>query len=669
MPNWATLDMRGFFHPPGKENSTTMAMIPRRDFLKNSVSTVAALSAGGVSAVAADRPNILWITCEDISPYLGCYGCDVAETPNLDRMAAEGIRYTRAYANAPVCAVARSALLTGMHSSTLGTHQMRSHVQLPDSIPAFPKLFQSADYYCTNNSKEDYNSTFGRNPAVWNESSKTAHYKNRKPGQPFFAVFNFTVTHESQLSRERIEKYIEAKLIPQTPRVRPADIQLPPYHPDLPEIRQDWARLHDLITLMDTMVGEKLGELEKEGLADNTIVFFYSDHGGQLARSKRYIYNVGTQVPLIVRFPKKWQHLAPVKPGSEVDRLVSFVDLPKTVLSLAGLPVPEQMQGRVFLGPDMEYAPESVHFYRDRMATRYDFSRAVTDGRWYYIRNFMPHRPRGRDTRYGFSVQANWREWETHYASGQCDATQSQFFQSKAAVELFDTRNDPWHVKNLAAMPEQEERLRRLEKDLDRWMIETRDIGLIPEPMFSEFAGPGKEFKTLYEYAQSDSYPVARLLSLAKQASLGDPKSLSAHLSYARDDHPVARYWGAYGLFLVRSNTVEVQTALKKMIANDTMAANRIMAAQALDVCGDAEDAFKTILKEARETDEGYVFLFALNAFQYSHTDDRLTLEDWKRFQQKEPIEKSRSDTFGHIYAQRLIKDAVALWPQRRRVD
>lgn len=640
----------------------------RRDFLKNSLSAAAALSLTAGRAIAVDRPNILWITCEDISPYLGCYGCAEAQTPNLDRMAAEGIRYTHAYANAPVCAVSRSALLTGMHSPTLGTHQMRSRVQLPDSIPAYPKIFREAGYYCTNNSKEDYNSNFIRNPEVWDESSAKAHYKNRKPGQPFFAVFNITVTHESQLDREAIKKYVERGQIPKTPRLNPKDIPLPPYHPDLPEIREDWARLHDLITLMDSMAGEKWKELEEEGLADDTIIFFYSDNAGQLSRSKRYIYNVGTQVPLIVRFPKKWQHLAPAPPGSTVDRRVCFVDFPKTALSLAGLPVPALMQGNIFLGPGAEPAPATVHLYRDRMSERYDFSRAVTDGRWYYIRNFMPHRPRGRDTRYGFEVQANWGAWEKHYAEGKCDAIQSQFFHPKPVVELFDTQEDPWHVNNLAELPEYKERLRALAENLDRWMIETRDMALIPEPMFSELAGPGKAFKTLYEYGQSDRYPVARLLPIAKQASLGNPNSVPDYLAYLQDDHPAARYWGAYGLFRAHSNTEEIQTALKKMMADDAMAANRIMAAQALGVCGDPEEAFRAILKEIKETDQGYVFLFALNAFQYSHTDDRLTLEDWKSFQEKTRGEKTGGDTLGYGFAQRLIKDAMDLWPQRRQV-
>ncbi len=641
----------------------------RRDFLRNSLSAAAVVAAAGPDAMAnQERPNFLWLTCEDISPYLGCYGCEEAETPHLDRLAVEGIRFTQAYACAPVCAVARSSLLTGMYSSTIGAHQMRSHTLLPACIPAYPKIFRDAGYYCTNNSKEDYNSPFNKNPDLWDESSGRAHYKNRTPGQPFFAVFNFTVTHESQLDEQRINTYVAREDIPPTPRNDPAYIQLPPYDPDLPEIRQDWARLHDLITLMDRMVGEKLAELEASGEAENTIVFFYSDHGGQLARSKRFIYNVGTQVPLIVRFPKKWQHLAPAHPGDTTDRLVNFIDLPKTVISMAALPVPELMQGNIFLGKDAEPPQRTVHFFRDRMSERPDFSRAVTDGRWYFIRNFMPHRPRGRDTRYGFNVQANWRAWEQHYDTGLCDPIQSQFFMPKPPVEFFDTQHDPWHVTNLAAHPDHQEQRRLLEKDLDDWMVQTRDLGLTPEPMFFELTGPDKPFKTRYEFGQSDRYPVERLLSVAKQASMAQTGSEGECLRFLQDDHPVARYWGAYGLFLLKNHESEIRSALEAMAVSDAMTANRIMAAQALGVCGNLDLAFETIFREAQDTKDGYTFLFALNALQYSGTDSRLTKKDWTTFLNKCSGKKAETDTHGYDYAERIIQDALNLWPARRLV-
>ncbi len=615
------------------------------------------------------RPNILWITCEDISPYLGCYGFAQAVTPNLDRLADRGIRYTHAYANAPVCAVARSTLLTGLYAVTTGTHQMRTRTRLPAEIPAYPLILRESGYYCTNNSKTDYNSNYEyEKHSLWDETGNEAHWKNRPEGAPFFAVFNIVVSHEGQLSEGAIEGYLERGQIPEKPRIDPGDILLPPYHPDLPEIRTDWARFHDLITLMDQMVGERLGELEEAGLAEQTIVVFNSDHGGQLARSKRFIYNVGTQVPLILYLPEKWAHLADKQAGGAEDRLVSFIDLPKTFLSITGAEIPESMQGRIFLGPDAEQAPEYVHFFRDRQASRYDFSRAVTDGHYYFIRNFMPHRPRGRDTRYGYWVQANWRAWEAHYEAGKCNEIQSRFYRPKPVVQLFLTDEDPWHVNNLAGDPGQAERIRKLSAELDRWMVETRDLGLVPEAMFADLAGEGKKYATIYEFGQSVDYHIERILDVARSCAYGDVGRLSDYLAFTGDEDPVVRYWGAYALFLTGSREEKVSDALKFMAREDEMPANRLMAAQALGLCGDPQTAFQTIKKEVTETTRGYVFLLGINAFQYSKTDHFLTREDWEGFKAREWDVPEGEHDFGVDYAGRIIDDALELWPERRKV-
>ncbi len=636
------------------------------------VSILMALWAGTGAVHAASKPNFLWLTCEDISPYLGCYGFEQAQTPNLDRLAAQGVRFTRAYANAPACAVARSVLLTGMHSSTLGTHQMRSRPQLPTCISTYPTLLRQAGYYCTNNSKTDYNSNFETvKKSLWDQTGRQAHWKNRPAGKPFFAVFNTTVTHEGQFSPRSQAGYLKRQQIPPEPRIRPADIDLPPYHPDLPEIRHDWARLHDMITLMDTIVGRQLKELAEAGLADDTVVFFYSDHGGPLSRSKRYIYHGGTRVPLIVHVPPKWGHLAPGRPGRVSDEIARFLDFPKTVLALAGVHPPERMQGRILFGPDKETPPTTAHFYRDRMAERYDFSRAVTDGRHYYIRNFMPHRPRGRDTRYGPTVQRNWVAWEQWYDSDPPNAgpLRSQFFQKKPLVELFDILEDPWEVNNLASTRSYAPTLKKLQADLDLWMIETRDTGLIPEPLFYDLFGPNKKHKTLYAYAQSEAYPVKAILKAAKNASAGDAARMDDYLDMMQNDHPVVRHWGAYGVFRTRVHSSRAQRSLKTMVQNDDFAGNRIMAAQALGLCGDPDRAFAALVKEAKQTDLGYVFLFALNALQYSHTDDRLTREDWEAFKALASNASHQVDPFGYDYANRIITDSLALWPERRRVD
>lgn len=458
---------------------------------------------------------------------------------------------------------------------------------------------------------------------------------------------------------------MENKSIPEKPRINPKDIKLPPYHPDVPEIREDWARLHDLITLMDSRVGDLLQELEDAGLSENTIIFFYSDHGGQLSKSKRYIYNGGTQVPLLVHLPKKWQHLSSLPAGVVEEDLVSFVDLAPTLLSITGCDIPDIMQGRSFLGEKSGKSPDFVHFYRDRMGARYDFSRAVTDGKYYYIRNFMPHRPRGRDSRYGYQMQANWRAYETAYEAGNTNEIQSQFYEPKPLEQFFDTEVDPWQVDNLVEQEASKARVKSMSKELDRWMVETRDIGLIPEPMFHELIGREQKYETLYEFAQSKDYPIRKILKAAKEVS--SPENLSQSLAYLEDENPIIRFWGAYGIFLSKDQSIALQNRLKKTIREDEISANRIMAAQALGVCGDPDTAFDAIMKEVLATQNGYVLLQALNAFQYSHTDDRLTLQDWKTCKEKEFVKGDPASDLG--YPHRIIDDAMALFPDRRKVD
>lgn len=617
-----------------------------------------------------EKPNVLWITCEDISPYIGSYGFKQAHTPNLDQLAKQGMRYTNAYANAPVCGVARVTLLTGMYAPSLGAHNFRTITQLPENIPAYPNVLKAAGYYCTNNFKKDYNSSYQNDMSLWDESSNKAHYKNNKDGQPFFSVFNITTTHESQLNKDKIKGYIERQEIPKAPRINPSDIQLPPYHPDVPEVREDWARFYDLITLMDEKVGELLQELKDKKLDDNTIVFFYSDHGGMLSRSKRYLYNVGTQVPFIVYVPKKWEHLTPsYKAGHVEHKLVSFVDFPKTVLSILNLPIPEKMQGKVFLGKDTEITPSYVHFYRDRMSERYDFNRAVTDGEYYFIQNFVPHRPRGRSTRYGYTVQQNWRANEDSYANGTSNTIQSQFYQPKKTVELFNTKNDPWHIQSIAAHKSSKIKLDELSKELDQWMINIRDIGLIPEPMFHDLVGLGKKYNTIYEYAQSDDYKIEKILPIAKLCANGNRANKKEFLNFLKDDNPIIRYWGAYGIFRMKSQDTRLQKTLIKVIQKETIPVNRLIIAQALAVSGDKKTAFKYLHKDTKSARDGFVFLFGLNALQYAHVDEFLTKVDWEFFKTKTFVTNDVIDKYGKEYSKRIIDDAISLWPNTRRVD
>ncbi len=315
---------------------------------------LAAAASAAAPAPAAERPNILWITSEDNSPFFGCYGDPLARTPNLDAMAREGVLYLNAFANAPICAPARSTILTGMYACSLGTQPMRSGNAIPAAVTPYPQLLREAGYYCTNNAKTDYNTKVDVK-AAWDECSNKAHWKNRKPGQPFFAIFNLTVSHESGCHKS-----------PASTETDPAKIALPAYHPDTPLMRRQWALYYDNISKMDAQAGERLRELKEAGLLDDTIVFYYADHGGVLPRSKRFLYESGTHVPMLVRFPAKYRPLASGDPGTKTDRLVSFVDLAPTLMSLAGVPVPGIMQGEAFLGPQAKPPREYVYLFRDR---------------------------------------------------------------------------------------------------------------------------------------------------------------------------------------------------------------------------------------------------------------------------------------------------------------
>lgn len=434
-------------------------------------------------ARAADRPNILWISCEDTSPDLGCYGDTYARTPNLDRLAEQGQRFQRAFAVAPVCAPSRSCIITGMYPTTIGTHHMRSQGVPPSDVKCFTEYLRAAGYYCTNNVKTDYN--FASPLTAWDESSNRAHWRNRAKGQPFFSVFNLTISHESQIRAPDAEFQQKTAMLSADERHDPAKAKLPSYYPDTPVVRRDWARYHDLVTVMDRQAGAILKQLEDDGLADSTIVFFFGDHGRGLPRAKRWVYDSGLRVPLIVRWP------GTVAPGSVNQELVSFVDLAPTMLSLAGLPVPKVMQGQVFLGPGTAPPRSYIFGARDRMDETYDMIRAVRDKKFKYIRNFQPGKPYAQYIDY-MDQMPTLKEWRRlNKENGLVGPQRNFFLPEKPVEELYDTDADPDEVVNLADNKKYQDAKIRLSLALDAWMTRTRDLGLIPEDVLKERMRPG----------------------------------------------------------------------------------------------------------------------------------------------------------------------------------
>ncbi len=497
--------------------------------------------------------------------WIGCYGNEEAQTPRIDALAAKGTRFNYAYSNAPVCAVARSTILNGAYAVTQGTQHMRSRHPIPAAYKPYVSYLKDAGYYCTNNSKTDYNFK-GKDQSIWDECSNKAHYKNRPKGTPFFSIFNLTVSHESSLFSDKIRGNRKSKRIPEKPRIDPSEVTVPPYLPDLPEIRSDIAIYYDVMKALDNQVGTILDQLKDAGLAENTIVFYYSDHGGILPRGKRYLNDTGVRVPMILHIPEKWAHLSPFEPGKPTDETVAFVDLAPTLLSLANIEKPTQMQGRPFLG---EHRAEPNHddfefLYADRFDEIYGMRRGITDGPWKYIRRFTPHLSAAPYSFYQFG-QAGWRAWQDAWKEGTLEPQHSELWDNPQIVEcLYHIAEDPWEINNLAADPKHAERLQRMRKKLKSMMVETADTGIIPEPMFDELAGDN----TINGYWRSRQADHAALVDLAFLATGATTMDLPILLSKIESEDPIARYWATMGCVILGKSASPAKAALEKRLTD-----------------------------------------------------------------------------------------------------
>jgi len=591
------------------------------------------------AAGAQPRPNIVWVTSEDNGPDLGCYGDTYATTPNLDALAARGMRYTHAWSNWPVCAPARTAIITGLYPSSIGAEHMRSAVPLPANIKLLPEVLRSAGYYCTNNSKEDYNLDLSR--SVWDESSSTAHWKNRAANQPFFAVFNSGYSHESQL-RSR------------WPLVHdPAGVRVPPYHPDTPEVRTDWARYYDNLTLMDGELGARLKEIEDAGLFGDTIIFYFGDHGSGMPRHKRSAMDSGLRVPLIVYVPEKFRALEPpgYKAGTSSGRLVSFVDLAPTVLRLAGITPPEYMQGHAFAGGDVSVQPGLLYGARGRMDARIDLVRSVRDERFVYLRNYMPHLPHGQHLAYQMETPTT-RIWEQMYREGKLNSVQAYFWGPKAPEELYDLETDPYETKNLANDPEYSRELAYFRQALDVQILGTRDVDFAPEPMLRALTGT-----TPYEFRNDPlRYPIKRILETANLAASLRPQDTNTLVERMSDPNAVIRYWAALGVRMRGADAVADAREAFRSLADDSEPVVRVVAAEALAAFGEANDvapAVESLLKMADiRTYEITLVCFALNALDYLDEKARPWLDQIKAL----PTAESNIPERYRSYVPRLIE-------------
>ncbi len=440
-------------------------------------------------SILPESPNILWIVAEDLSPIIPPFGDLTVDTPNLTRLADEGVRYTRVFSTSGVCAPSRASIATGMYQNRIGAHHMRTTSVVGEGPaglipyeavpPSYVKMqsqyFREAGYYTSNNAKEDYQ--FRKPITAWDDSSPEAHWRNRASGQPFFSIFNIGITHESQVWRQRDNPLLLAN---------DAKVPIPPYLPETDIAVRDIRRVYSNIIAMDREIGKLLSQLEEDDLVDDTVIFFYSDHGGPLPRQKRSLYDSGIRVPLIIRFPDKW------RAGEVEDQLVSFVDFKSTTLSLAGIKPPAYSDGRAFLGDFIETpARKYIHAAADRFDNEYDTIRAVRDSRYKYLRNYNLDKAYYLPLPYREQMPI-MRELLQLNEQGKLNRFQAQWFrEQKPLEELFDTDIDPYELQNLAQDPAYSNKLKELSDELDSWLLEIDDLGFTPENELIEHFWPG----------------------------------------------------------------------------------------------------------------------------------------------------------------------------------
>jgi len=567
------------------------------------------------------KPNILWIVTEDNSlHYMNLYTKGGAEMPNVSSLASEGIVFNNAFSNAPVCSVARSTIITGVYSPRIGTqyHRRMSLVKLPDDVKPLPVYLKEAGYYTSNNSKEDYN--FIKDGEIWDESSGKASYKNRKKEQPFFHVQNFHNTHEGQLhfDQEHLENALKTNNLDS---VKPF-----PYHPDTPTFRYTQSLYHNHHKDVDKEIGKFIKKLEDENLLDNTIIFYYADHGGVLPRSKGYIYESGLNVPLVVRVPEKFKKLSPFKAGSRTSTFIEFVDLVPTVLSLAGIEIPRSIDGKPFLGKKLKKSKlekqNTTFGYADRFDEKYDLVRSIRIGKYKYIRNYQPFNVDGLYNFYRYKMLA-YKEWYKLFQDGKLNEVQSQFFKPRAPEALYNIDEDPHEIKNLAKDKNYIEILLDLRTKLNDHLVSINDLSFIPEPHLLE-----NGLDDIVSYSEKNKDLISRLIKIS-DLSLNDYKQVSSKIHDALNDiNPWVRYWGLIVSSSFGSKALENKKQINSIFENDPENLVRMRAAEfmLLNNLEISDSKINLLLKKSNFEAETNLMLNTLANIKTSNPNYKLNL-------------------------------------------
>ena len=573
-----------------------------------------------------ERPNFVWIVSEDNSThYMKLFDPHGIATPRIARMAEEGVRFTRAFSNAPVCSVARSTLISSCYAPRTGTqfHRRSQLVPLPDGVEMFPAYLKQAGYYTTNHSKEDYN--YIKSDSVWDESSRSAHWSNREPGQPFFHMASYPVSHESSLhfGPELMKTY--------EPATDPDSVFLFPNHPDTELFRFTSAYYRDRILGVDTIVGRVLDQLEQDGLLESTFVFYFGDHGGVLPGSKGYTYETGLHVPLVVRIPEKFRHLVDLKRGESSDGFVSFIDFGPTLLQLAGVELPEGIDGRPFMGKGItkqELDERQVTYgYADRFDEKYDLVRTVRKGDLKYMRSYQPFNVDGLQNNYRYLCLA-FQQWREMYREGALNEIQSAFFEPRAPEALYDLSSDPYETENLASDPQYRDEVEKMRGLLDQWVRGMPDLSFYPENVLRREA-----FMNPLRFGIEHREEIGALIDLANLELLPYREARERILAALDADDPVKVYWGLIVCSAFGTEATEMEDqALALCDHSDLLVRTR--AAEFLGLNGSRDPA--PVIQEALyESTDGVEALLILNslvglmdgplAYRFELNDSRLS--------------------------------------------
>ena len=575
------------------------------------------------TAPQMSRPNIVWLVSEDNSVhYLKMYSEHGADTPHIAAMASQGLTFNHAFSNAPVCSVARTTLATGCYGPRIGTqfHRRSVEVPMPDGLKMFPESLNEAGYYTANNNKTDYNATAGKN--VWNDSSKKATWRNRETGQPFFYMQSFPICHESSLH------FTAKQMASEKTEHDPNHVFVAPYHPATPTFRYTYARYLDRMTQMDEQVGAVVEDLTKDGLLEDTFIFYFGDHGGVLPRGKGYAYESGLHVPFVVRIPEKWQHMIDREPGSRVNGFVSFIDFGPTVLNLAGVTVPSQVDGQPFLGPGVTHDDVDAHDeafgYADRFDEKYDLVRTLRKGRYEYVRNFQPFNFDGLQNNYRYNMLA-YQEWRTSYQAGKLNAVQRHFFEARPAEQLFDIESDPYETKNLANDPQFADVLLDMRNRLTSRVKSMPDLSLYPESILAEEA-----FKNPVNFGQDHKAEIAQLVDVANLSLVPFNEARSGMESALGSPDAMTRYWALIVCSSQGAAAREFVPAAQKLATDDSNGLVQVRAAEFLGLIGaaDPQPAIMDALKKSTSAIEAGLMLNSVTLLRDGKPGYKFSIEE-----------------------------------------